>query len=67
MSQSRAQHGEPSPPTVADAGPLRDPPSAPAAVSSGPVVPQDPSAATLFLMVGLPAAGKTTRATELAA
>ncbi len=28
---------------------------------------QDPSAATLFLMVGLPAAGKTTRATELAA
>ena len=29
--------------------------------------PQDPSAATLFLMVGLPAAGKTTRAAELAA
>ncbi len=32
----------------------------------GEPVPQ-PSVATLFLMVGLPAAGKTTRAAELAA
>ncbi len=32
-----------------------------------PSSPRDPSAVTLFLMVGLPAAGKTTRATELAA
>ncbi|MGY1698511.1 AAA family ATPase [Geodermatophilus sp. SYSU D00766] len=30
-------------------------------------MPRDPVAATVFLMVGLPAAGKTTRATELAA
>lgn len=29
-------------------------------------MPQDPPAATLFLMVGLPGAGKTTRAKELA-
>ena len=35
--------------------------------SAGPVVTQDPRAATLVLMVGLPAAGKTTRARELAA
>jgi len=32
-----------------------------------PAVTQDPRAATLILMVGLPAAGKTTRAEELAA
>ena len=32
-----------------------------------PAPAQDPRAATLFLMVGLPAAGKTTRAAELAA
>ena len=32
-----------------------------------PVVTQDPRVATLVLMVGLPAAGKTTRAKELAA
>src|SRR5271156_341518 len=35
--------------------------------SSGPVVTQDPRAAILVLMAGLPAAGKTTRAAELAA
>ena len=33
---------------------------------AGPVVTQDARAATLVLMVGLPAAGKTTRARELA-
>jgi predicted kinase len=35
--------------------------------AAGSVVPQDPRAATLVLMVGLPGAGKTTRARELAA
>ena len=35
--------------------------------SAGPAVTRDPRAATLILMVGLPAAGKTTRARELAA
>ena len=35
--------------------------------AAGPAVTQDPRAATLILMVGLPAAGKTTRARELAA
>ena len=35
--------------------------------AAGPVVTPDPRAATLVLMVGLPAAGKTTRAKELAA
>jgi predicted kinase len=35
--------------------------------AAGPVVTPDPRAATLVLMVGLPAAGKTTRAAELAA
>jgi predicted kinase len=34
---------------------------------SGSVATQDPCAATMFLLVGLPGAGKTTRATELAA
>jgi predicted kinase len=34
--------------------------------TAGPVVAQDPRVATLFLMVGLPGAGKTTRANELA-
>ena len=43
------------------------PPSMPVEVRSGPVVTQDPRAATLILIVGLPAAGKTTRAKELAA
>jgi predicted kinase len=35
--------------------------------AAGQVVTRGPRAATLFLMVGLPAAGKTTRARELAA
>src|SRR5579862_4526325 len=35
--------------------------------AAGPAVTQDPHTATLVLMVGLPAAGKTTRAKELAA
>jgi predicted kinase len=35
--------------------------------AAGPVVTRDPRAATLVLMVGLPGAGKTTRAKELAA
>jgi predicted kinase len=34
---------------------------------SGSIATQDPCAATMFLMVGLPGAGKTTRAKELAA
>ena len=35
--------------------------------AAGPTVTRDPRGATLVLMVGLPAAGKTTRARELAA
>jgi predicted kinase len=42
-------------------------PPAPGGVRSGSIAPQDPCAATMFLMVGLPGAGKTTRAKELAA
>jgi predicted kinase len=34
---------------------------------SGSIATEDPCAATMFLMVGLPGAGKTTRAKELAA
>lgn len=34
--------------------------------AAGPAVTQDPGVATLLLMVGLPGAGKTTRANELA-
>jgi adenylylsulfate kinase-like enzyme len=40
---------------------------APAEMRSGSIVRQDPCAATMLLMVGLPGAGKTTRAKELAA
>ncbi len=39
----------------------------PVEVRSGPVVAQDPRVATLTLIAGLPGAGKTTRAKELAA
>jgi predicted kinase len=39
----------------------------PLEVRSGPVVDQDPRVATLILIVGLPGAGKTTQAKELAA
>jgi predicted kinase len=45
----------------------RQPQSTPAEVRPGSVVRQDPYAATMLLMVGLPGAGKTTRAKELAA
>jgi predicted kinase len=41
--------------------------SFPNSSAAEPVAGQDPRAATLVLMVGLPAAGKTTRARELAA
>jgi predicted kinase len=75
MSQSQrfdSQYGEPLPrPPVpglgAAAGRSGRPPSVPVEVRSGPVVAQDPRAATLILVVGLPGAGKTTRARELAA
>ena len=40
---------------------------APAGMRSGSIAAQDLCAATMFLMVGLPGAGKTTRAKELAA
>jgi predicted kinase len=73
MSQSQrsgSQYGEPLPrppaPGLGAARPVR-PPSVPADAWSGPVVTQDPRAATLILTVGLPGAGKTTRAKELAA
>jgi streptomycin 6-kinase len=46
--------------------PLRPPP-APGDVRPGPAVTRAQRVATLFLMVGLPGAGKTTRAKELAA
>ena len=51
-SDSQSQHEEP---------------PAPAGMRSGSIAAQDPCAATMFLMVGLPGAGKTTRAKELAA
>lgn len=57
MSQSQrfdAQHANPYPHPY------------PCPHTAGPVVTQDPRVATLFLMVGLPGAGKTTRANELA-
>jgi predicted kinase len=43
------------------------PPSVSVEARTGPVVAQDPRAAALILMIGLPGAGKTTRAKELAA
>ena len=45
----------------------RQPPPAPADMRSGSIAAHDPCAATMLLMVGLPGAGKTTRARELAA
>jgi predicted kinase len=42
-------------------------PPAPAEMRPGSTARQDPCAATMFLIVGLPGAGKTTRAKELAA
>jgi predicted kinase len=75
MSQSQragSQYGEPLPRPPAPGlgaahGQFGRPPSVPAETRSGPVVAQDPRAATLILTVGLPGAGKTTRAKELAA
>jgi len=45
----------------------RQSPPAPADMRSGSIATQDPGTATMLLMVGLPGAGKTTRAKELAA
>ena len=45
----------------------RQSPPAPAGTRSGSIAAQDPCAPTMLLMVGLPGAGKTTRAKELAA
>jgi len=52
-------------PSQHSASPCRQPFPGPS--EAGPAVTQDLRAATLILMVGLPAAGKTTRAKELAA
>ena len=49
-----------------DCQPRQSPP-APAEMRPGSIAAQDPSAATMLLMVGLPGAGKTIRAKELAA
>jgi predicted kinase len=70
-SDSHSQYEEPFPhpsagvPAVTNGQPGQSPPT-PAEMRSGPVVPQSPCAATMLLMVGLPGAGKTTRAKELA-
>jgi predicted kinase len=73
MSQSQrfdSQYEEPFPnpsaagPAAANGQPDR-PPSTPVEVGTGPVT-KDQRVATLILMVGLPGAGKTTRAKELA-
>jgi predicted kinase len=45
----------------------RQSPPTPAKMRPGSIAAQDPCAATMLLMVGLPGAGKTTRAKELAA
>ena len=74
MSQSQrfcSQSGEPlprlpSPGLGAGNGQSGRPPSGPAEARPSPAVTQDPRAATLVLIVGLPGAGKTTRARELA-
>ena len=71
-SDSHSQYEEPFPhpsadvPAVTNGQPGQSPPT-PAEMRSGPVVTQSPCAATMLLMVGLPGAGKTTRAKELAA
>ena len=74
-SDSHSQCEEPFPhpsaavPAVTNGQPgqSRQSPPTPAEMRSGSIVRQDPCAATMFLMVGLPGAGKTTRAEELAA
>ena len=64
-SDSHSQYEEPFPHPSA-CQPRQSPP-APAEMRPGSVVARDPCAATMLLMVGLPGAGKTTRAKELAA
>ena len=69
MSQSQrfaSQDEEPSAagPAAADGQPD---PSTPVEVGTGSAATQNPRVATLILMVGLPGAGKTTRAKEIAA
>ena len=72
-SDSHSQYEEPFPHPSAPAvtngqsGQSRQSPPTPAEMRSRSVVAQDPCAATMLLMVGLPGAGKTTRAKELAA
>src|SRR4051794_13565119 len=56
---------EPMSPSQRSGPPCEEP--FPCPYAAAPIVTQDPRAATLILMVGLPAAGKTTRARELAA
>jgi hypothetical protein len=71
-SDSHSQYEEPFPhssaavPAVTNGQPGQSPPT-PAEMRSGSIVRQDPCAATMLLIVGLPGAGKTTRAKELAA
>jgi predicted kinase len=76
MSQpqhSGSQHGEPfrypsaAAPAVTYGQSGRPSPPAPAVMRPDPAVTREPPAATMFLMVGLPGAGKTTRAKQLAA
>ena len=74
-SDSHSQYEEPFPhpsaaaPAVTNGQPgqSRQSPPTPAEMRSGSIVRQDPCAATMLLIVGLPGAGKTTRAKELAA
>jgi predicted kinase len=71
-SDSHSPYEEPFPhpsaavPAVTHGQPGQSPP-APAEMRSDSIVRQDPCAATMLLMVGLPGAGKTTRAKEFAA
>jgi predicted kinase len=78
MSQSQrfdsnSQYEEPFPSATAPAvtngqsSQARQSPPTPAEMRSDPAATQSPRTATMLLMVGLPAAGKTTRAKELAA
>ena len=62
-SQSQYEEAFPRPPACQP----RQAPPAPAEMRRGSIAAQAPHAATMLLMVGLPGAGKTTRAKELAA
>ena len=68
-SDSHSQYEEPFPhpsaPAVTNGQSGQSPPTS--AKMRSRSVAQDPCAATMLLMVGLPGAGKTTRAKELAA